>query len=85
MHYGSGMDWGNGWGWMLAMAIGTLLVIVVVVVLVIVLIGRMNASSGSSTANQEQTNSPKAVLDLRYARGEIDTAEYEERSRNLKP
>ena len=72
----SGWYWGNGSSWWMAvMMCVTMTVLVAVVVWAIV---RSNRSVGSA-----RLESPREALDLRYARGEIDTADYEERAARL--
>lgn len=72
----NGMGWGMGWGWLFLV-----LVIVGVVVLVVALVrgfdggGRQRTEAGRDRARQ--------ILDERYARGEIDSTEYQERLREL--
>lgn len=72
-------SWGMGWGWLFLV-----LLVVGVVVLAVVLI-RILFGGGRG----EQRNPPSMggraleVLDERYARGEIDSTEYDERRRRL--
>ena len=77
------MMWGYGFGWgWLMMSLGTILWIAVLVVLVWALIRwlntrtRMQASPPSSGVQSGPT--ALEILQQRYARGEIDTATYEQ-------
>lgn len=59
-----------------------LLIAVAPIVLVVWLLVRVLRSNGRRAASPQR--SPLDILQERYARGEIDTAEYEERLRHLK-
>jgi putative membrane protein len=79
--YGDHMDWGDGAGWVMFFVMtATALAIVVGVVWAIVFASR-SANQGANRPGAAATAGPSArdVLDLRYARGEIDSAEYAER------
>ncbi|WP_413451263.1 SHOCT domain-containing protein [Georgenia phoenicis] len=74
-------SWGMGWGWLFFV-----LLLVGVVVLVVVLIRLL---AGGERGEQRSPRRPGGrsraleVLDERYARGEIDATEYDERRRRL--
>jgi putative membrane protein len=73
-------SWGNGW-WGFAMGLVMLLFVALLVVGIVVLV---RSSSGGEPRNAEP--SPGRALDIldeRFARGEIDAKEYEERRRIL--
>lgn len=72
----SGWYWGEGssWWWAAMMCVTTTVLIAVVVWAAI------RSSRSGGTAGME---TPQSELDRRYARGEIDTSEYEERSARL--
>ena len=70
--YGGGM---GGFGW-LAMSLGWL-VFLALTVAVMWLLLRASAPKDSGGAKQ--------ILDQRYARGEIDDQEYQQRLRTLRP
>jgi len=76
------MDGGMGWG---GMIFGPLIFIgfIALVVYLVVLLAR----AGSTPVNQRDAppaRSPLEILEERYARGEVDTQEFEERKSRLK-
>lgn len=77
-----GMGTGMGWSWLFG------LLLLAGIVALIVLIVRLTAGgSGRSGGDQDPDvgrQRARAILDERYARGEIDTAEYEERLRIMR-
>jgi putative membrane protein len=73
--------WGGGWGGMLFGLIMMLLVIAAIVA-VVVLVVRMLAGAGSGIA-KPSGKTPTDILEERFARGEIDAEEFEERRRVL--
>ena len=83
------MMWdGYGSAWMGGMWVLGLLVVIVVVLQVVTLV-RVTSSQVSGgqvsrrAAGLGSTGNARAIIEERYARGEIDTADYEERLRNL--
>lgn len=80
--------WGYdfGWGWLL-MAFGSILWIALLVVLVWALINWLNRKTSTtvppSTITPPTGPSALEVLQQRYARGEIDTATYEQMRERL--
>jgi putative membrane protein len=80
------MDGGMGGGWVM-MVLGFLLFILVVgavVAGVVYLVrGFSKPTDSGSAAQSRDSGSARRMLDERYARGEIDRDEYEERRRNL--
>ncbi|MVT27151.1 SHOCT domain-containing protein [Nesterenkonia alkaliphila] len=82
------MDWG-GTGGMVQMWIFGLLVLLGVILLVIVVVkaftGGSSTTAGSGATGEVGAGPGRArvILDERYARGEIDTEEYQERLRTL--
>jgi putative membrane protein len=74
MDYGNMMDGGGGW-WIW----GTLMMIVAIALIAVVvwLIAR------NSRADDGRSSSARDILSERYARGEIDSEEYEERLSKL--
>ena len=76
-------DWGFGWGWGGGMFLGPLFMIagpVLVIVLVIVLVRWLGASSGAPSV---RLRNAREILDERFAKGEIQRDEYEERRKAL--
>jgi len=68
------MDYvGHGWG----MGFGMWFILIVFILVVFYVLKE-------STRSQEKNTSAQDILDRRYANGEIDTEEYEERSKALK-
>jgi putative membrane protein len=75
--------WGGGWGWfgMIHMVLWWFLIILGIVVLAKWLFGGTGGSTGGGTRALEDR--ALAILRERYARGEIDKAEYEARKQDL--
>ena len=79
------MMWGYGfgWGWVL-MSFGTILWIALLVVLVWALLRWLSNRAPTSTPQMPQSALPaEEILRQRYARGEIDTATYEQMRERL--
>lgn len=79
-----GPNWGHmGW-WNMSMNLVFLFLLVAgIVTLIIVLVLVFTPRNQGQTPHQTGTNRAREVLDERYARGEIDTREYEERRQRL--
>jgi putative membrane protein len=82
------MMWGYGFGWgWLMMSLGTILWIAILVVLVWALIRWLNTrtSTPAPPPSSGVHSGPTAleILQQRYARGEIDTATYEQMRERL--
>jgi len=76
------MDWTGGAGWMMGLGwIFMILVWVLIVVGIIALIRWLGMSSGDRREEQQKT--PLQILQERYARGEIEQKEYEQKRRDL--
>ena len=83
--YGPGMMWGWGWPGMIFapfMMILTIAVVIAVVVVVARWIG-MPSHGGASLHYPPPGRTPVDILKERFARGEIDKDEFEERRRLL--
>lgn len=78
------MMWGYGfgWGWLL-MSFGMVLWIALLVVLVWALIRWLDGKKASSPPSDTSGTSAIELLRQRYARGEIDTATYEQMREHL--
>lgn len=70
--------WGMGWAWVIVA-----LLLIGVVVLVVVMVTRTTTGRGPLQEPQAGRSRALEILDERYARGEIDSTEYEERRRAL--
>lgn len=71
--------WGVGWGiGMWGMSLLWLVLLALLVVLVVRLVGHHGPHEVS-----RRTETPLEILKRRYARGEIDRAEFEQRRRDL--
>ena len=83
--YGPGMMWD---GWWFGMMIGPLMMIVfIATVVVLVVVAIRWLSGGTHRAHDAHLPSAKTPLDIlkeRFARGEIDKEEFEERRRLLR-
>jgi putative membrane protein len=80
------MMWGYGFGWgWLMMSLGTILWIAILVVLVWALIHWLNTrtSTPPPTSGVQSGLTALDILQQRYARGEIDTATYEQMRERL--
>lgn len=80
--YGMGTGMGWGWGWVFGLLVIAGLVLLVVVLVRVV--GGGVDKSGRRGAQERGSSAAEASLAERYARGEIDTAEYTERLRHLR-
>jgi uncharacterized membrane protein len=65
------MMWNYGWGWLAVL--GMLLC----VGMMVMMMTRHSASGHTRQPSHHDEDAPERVLDMRLARGEIDTAEYE--------
>lgn len=79
-------NWGGmgSGGWIIALLV--LVVVVAVIVAIVYLVrgmGSGGAGTGSTPPQSSPHESPQDVLKRRYAAGEIDRAEYEQKLRDL--
>ena len=72
MFHGYGHGWGMAWGWIIGL---------IVLVALIWIIVKVASQNGKSLKDREKT--PLDILKQRYARGEIDKKEFEERKKDL--
>jgi putative membrane protein len=80
--YGHGHMWGGGAGWIFGPIM--MILFVALIVAVVVLVVRWLGGAGGGAA---QAARPKAALDIleeRFARGEIDKDEFEQRRQALR-
>lgn len=80
--YGPHMMWGGGWlGWVL----GPLMMVLIIggIVALVVFVVRSLASSAHAAQGPSLFPDPLNILKERFARGEIDKEEYEDRRRVL--
>jgi len=77
--------WGMGYGHMMGGGMGSVMIIfwiVLIGALVLLITGAMNGIR-TSRKDGDEMQKPLEILKQRYARGDIDKAEYEERRGNL--
>lgn len=70
--------WNMGWSWLFL-----ILLVVGIVLLVVVLVRVLRQPPPENMGSPRSSRSAREMLDERYARGEIDTAEYDERRQRL--
>ena len=75
--------WHGAWYGMVFGPIMVILFIAVIVILVMFLVRLHSASGHGTSAHQPSGKTPLDILKERFARGEIDKAEFEERRRLL--
>ncbi len=82
---GGHMDWdkGTSWGMVSAMIVVTVLIVGVIVWAVVYATRRTTTPSTPMAGVPMSGPTARDLLDQRYARGEIDTADYEERRSKL--
>ena len=74
------MWWGGEWP---AMIFGPLLMILMVAAVIALVVVLVRSSVGSPSYQGPHTRTPLDILKERFARGEIDQQEYEDRRRTL--
>lgn len=70
--FGHGMGIGMGWGWIIG-----LIVLVLIVLIIVKAVGQNNGTV------QNSGKTPMEVLKERYAKGEIDKEEFEQKKKDL--
>jgi putative membrane protein len=81
------MDWGAGHGWGYMHGFGWIFVVlfwIVVIVGIVVLVRWLGISPGQTTTPPPREKTALDILDERFARGEIDQQEYEQKRQVLK-
>lgn len=82
--YGTGMGMGSGWGWShMIFGFGMMVLFWGGLILLVVLAVRAFRGSSSREAPPPEKKAPLDILKERFARGEIDKEEFEERKRLL--
>ncbi len=74
--------WGDGWGWGSMMIFGPLMMILFIALIVVIVVLAVRWLGGTGPAARAG-RTPLDILKERFARGEIDKAEFEERRRAL--
>ena len=72
MHGLNGMGWGMGWWWIIG--------IIIIVAIVWTVVKTMNKTSNINTSSGKM---PLDILKERYARGEINKEEFEEKKKEI--
>jgi putative membrane protein len=80
-YYGPHM-WGGGW-WMLLGPLTMILFLAAIVALVVLLVRWLVRARPGGSGVQPAAKTPLQILQERFARGEIDKEEFEERRRTL--
>ena len=81
--WGYGGDWGWGFGHMAFGGLTMLLVWGGIIVLIVLAIRWLGTGSSGASGWHPPRKSPRQILEERFARGEIDKDEFEERKRLL--
>ncbi len=80
--YGHGQMWGHGWGgWIFGPLM--MIVFIALIVGVVVLVVRWLGGAGAGPAQGSKPKAALEILEERFARGEIDKDEFENRRRAL--
>jgi len=77
------MGWGGGWYGMIFGPIFMILALALVIAVAVLLVRWLGGSSLTATPHQPPARTPVDILKERFARGEIDQEEFEERRRIL--
>jgi putative membrane protein len=84
VYYGPSMMWGGGWGMMIFGPLFMILLLAIVIATAVLLVRWIGGPwPGITTPHMPQGPTPLDILKERFARGEIDKNEFEERRRVL--
>ena len=78
---GPGMGWGYGMGWFWTILMAAFWIVVIVGIVFLIRWLVISTIAGGRAARSE--DSPLEILKRRYARGEIDKQEFEEKKKDL--
>ena len=76
-------DSGRGWGGMMGGGVGMILFWGVIIVVIVLAVRRFGGFGPGRESAAPTEKTPLQILQNRYARGEIDKQEYEERRKTL--
>ena len=76
-------NWGWDWGWGGGMFFGPLFMIAGPVLLIVLVVLLIRWFSGERGRPRDRVRTAREILDERYAKGEIQRDEYEERRKAL--
>ena len=77
------MGWGGGWYGMIFGPIFMIIVLALVIAVAVLLVRWLGGSALTATPHQPPARTPLDILKERFARGEIDKQEFEDRRRAL--
>jgi len=77
------MGWGGGWPGMIFGPLFMILVLALVIAVAVLLVRWLGGSPRTGTPHRPPARTPLDILKERFARGEIDRQEFEERRRIL--
>jgi putative membrane protein len=82
--YGHGHMWHDGWYGMIFGPLMMIVFIAAIVAVVVLMVRWLGGGSGADGRGRPGEKSPLDILEERFARGEIDKDEFEERRRVLR-
>jgi len=77
------MGWSGGWFGMIFGPIFMILVLALAIAVAVLLVRWLGGASSTATPHQPPARTPLDILKERFARGEIDKEEFEDRRRTL--
>ncbi len=80
---GRGWMWHHNWGWGFGGGLGMILFWALIVFLIVLAVRGVSSGRAERAAPARTTDSALQILQERFARGEIDKTEYEERRKVL--